>query len=179
MAVRKRDRAIALFFASLFILSSSALAIAVVIDGTQKKEDPGATSQQATSTEEKANMLQGKPLEGFTPVASIPTLDKIDTVPGTGTEVKASDTVTVDYTGAVAATGVVFQSSLDSGQTVSFGLNQVIAGWTQGVPGMKVGGTRRLMIPANLAYGANPPAGSGIPANADLVFDITLHSIGE
>ncbi len=43
---------------------------------------------------------------------------------------------------------------------------------------MKVGGTRRLLIPAAQAYGANPPAGSGIPANADLVFDVTLHKIG-
>lgn len=123
-------------------------------------------------------MLAGTQLKDFTPVASIPELQKIDTTPGTGAEVKPGDTVTVDYTGAVAATGVIFQSSYDSGQAVTFGLDQVIAGWTQGVPGMKVGGTRRLLIPAALAYGANPPAGSGIPANADLVFDITLHNIG-
>jgi len=117
-------------------------------------------------------------LENFTPVASIPTLQKQDTTVGTGAEVKPGDTVTVDYTGAVAATGVIFQSSLDTGQPVSFPLGSVIAGWTDGVPGMKVGGTRRLLIPAAQAYGANPPAGSGIPANADLVFDITLHKIG-
>jgi FKBP-type peptidyl-prolyl cis-trans isomerase len=78
----------------------------------------------------------------------------------------------------VAATGIVFQSSLDGGQPIPFGLDQVIAGWTQGVPGMKVGGKRRLLIPAALAYGANPPQGSGIPANADLVFDIELVKIG-
>jgi FKBP-type peptidyl-prolyl cis-trans isomerase len=91
--------------------------------------------------------------------------------------VKASDTITVDYTGAVAATGIIFQSSLDSGQQATFALKQVIPGWTQGIPGMKVGGTRRLLIPANLAYGANPPSGSGIPANAALVFDVTVHKI--
>ena len=51
-------------------------------------------------------------------------LEKIDTIAGTGQEVKASDTVTVDYTGAVAATGVIFQSSLDSGCRPPFGLNQ-------------------------------------------------------
>jgi FKBP-type peptidyl-prolyl cis-trans isomerase len=106
-------------------------------------------------------------------------LEAADTSPGTGAIVKAGDTVTVDYTGAVASTGIIFQSSKDSGQPVTFPLNQVIAGWSQGIPGMKVGGTRRLLIPANLAYGANPPAGSGIPANADLVFDVTLHSIGK
>ncbi len=121
--------------------------------------------------------LAGTKLAGFTPVASITQLQAIDTAPGTGTTVKAGDTVTVDYTGAVAATGVIFQSSKDTGQTVSFGLSQVIAGWSQGIPGMKVGGTRRLLIPAALAYGAHPPAGSGIPANADLVFDVTLHKV--
>jgi FKBP-type peptidyl-prolyl cis-trans isomerase len=92
--------------------------------------------------------------------------------------VKAGDTVTVDYTGAVAATGVIFQSSKDTGQPVSFSLDGVIKGWTDGLPGMKVGGTRRLIIPAGQAYGANPPAGSGIPANAPLVFDITLYKVG-
>lgn len=178
MAVRKRDRIFALFFAVLFIGSSSALAIAVILDNATRKDD-GATSQQTTTKEgDNTNMLQGTQLSGFTPVASITELQKIDTTPGDGAEVKAGDTVTVDYTGAVAATGVIFQSSLDSGQPVSFPLDGVIKGWTDGVPGMKVNGTRRLLIPAAQAYGANPPGGSGIPANADLVFDITLHKIG-
>ncbi|HTB49185.1 MAG TPA: FKBP-type peptidyl-prolyl cis-trans isomerase, partial [Verrucomicrobiae bacterium] len=84
---------------------------------------------------------------------------------------------TVDYTGAVASTGIIFQSSKDTGQPATLSLSQVIAGWSQGIPGMKVGGTRRLLIPAGLAYGSNPPSGSGIPANADLVFDVTLDKI--
>lgn len=181
---RKRERAFALFGAGLFLLTSSALTIAVVYSlFEQRNKDKATTNSTSTSkTQEKtvdpSAKLAGKPLAGFTPVASIPSLQKIDTTEGTGEAVKASDTVTVDYTGAVASTGVVFQSSKDSGQKVSFGLNQVIKGWTDGVPGMKVGGTRRLLIPAVDAYGANPPAGSGIPANADLVFDITLYKIG-
>lgn len=118
-------------------------------------------------------------MQNFTPLSSIPVLKTQDLVAGTGDTVKAGDTVTVDYTGAVAATGIIFQSSLDSGQPISFSLNGVIQGWTDGIPGMKVGGTRRLLIPAAEAYGANPPAGSGIPANADLVFDVTLHKIGQ
>ncbi len=125
------------------------------------------------------NKLQGTKLADFTPGTPITALQEQDTTPGTGAEVKAGDTVTVDYTGAVAATGVIFQSSKDSGQPVSFPLSGVIAGWSQGIPGMKVGGTRRLLIPASLAYGSNPPSGSGIPANADLVFDVTLHKIGQ
>jgi peptidylprolyl isomerase len=117
-------------------------------------------------------------MQDFTPVDSISELKINDRVPGTGVEVKPGDTVTCHYTGAVAKTGKVFQSSHDFGKPISFPLDGVIAGWTEGVPGMKVGGTRRLLIPAAKAYGANPPSGSGIPADADLVFDIELTSIG-
>ena len=60
-----------------------------------------------------------------------------------------------------------------------FSLSGVIKGWTDGVPGMKVGGIRRLVIPADQAYGATPPEGSGIPANAPLVFDIELVALGQ
>lgn len=183
---RKRDRAFAGFFAALFLITSSAVTIAVIVDAVTKKDDNSSqqnsntAADSNTSKEKKVeNQLAGTQLANFNPVTSIDKLQEIDTTPGTGDEVKAGDTVTVDYTGAVAATGKIFQSSLDTGQPISFGLNQVIAGWSQGVPGMKVGGTRRLLIPANLAYGAQPPAGSGIPANADLVFDITLHKIGK
>ncbi|MDB5176162.1 MAG: putative peptidyl-prolyl cis-trans isomerase [Candidatus Saccharibacteria bacterium] len=186
---RKRDRIFASFFAVLFIISSSALTVTVIYtlvqDSHDKKASNGASSTPAATNTTKdttvnpATQLQGKPLAGFTPVSSITELKAIDTTPGTGAEVKAGDTVTADYTGAVAATGIVFQSSLDSGSPATFPLSQVIAGWSQGVPGMKVGGTRRLLIPANLAYGANPPSGSGIPANADLVFDITLKSVSK
>lgn len=186
---RKRERAFALFGAILFLGTSSALTVAVIVTLIQqhKKPDTGATSKAATTTastspeakkvDNKPAVLQGTKLAGFTPVASITQLQAIDTTPGTGDTVKAGDTVNVDYTGAVAATGIIFQSSLDSGQPVSFGLAQVIKGWTDGIPGMKVGGVRRLLIPAAQAYGANPPQGSGIPANADLVFDVTLHSV--
>lgn len=117
-------------------------------------------------------------LEDFTPVDKIDELQTIDRIEGTGQAAVVSDTVTCHYTGALAKTGVVFQSSRDFGKPISFPLSGVIAGWTEGVPGMKVGGTRRLLIPSTKAYGSNPPYGSGIPADADLVFDIELVSIG-
>ena len=69
-----------------------------------------------------------------------------------------------------------FESSLDSGQQATYGLNQFIQGWTEGLVGMKEGGVRRLVIPAAKAYGENPPS-ADIPANADLVFDVTLHTV--
>jgi FKBP-type peptidyl-prolyl cis-trans isomerase FkpA len=179
---RKRDRAFAAFGAALFLLTSSALTIAVVISIIQQRHQnatsTASTNQSQGKTVDNSKKLQGTQLTNFTPVTSIPQLQEVDIMPGTGAEVKAGDTVTVDYTGAVAATGIIFQSSKDTGQPISFPLSQVIAGWSQGIPGMKVGGTRRLLIPAALAYGANPPSGSNIPANADLVFDVTLHKIG-
>jgi FKBP-type peptidyl-prolyl cis-trans isomerase len=175
---RKRDRAFAAFGAVLFLVTSSALTIAVVVTLVDQHKNSAKSSTANTKASNKVeNQLQGTKLANFTPTDSVPSLQTVDLTPGTGDEVKPGATVTVDYTGAVAATGVIFQSSKDTGQPVSFGLNQVIPGWTQGIPGMKVGGTRRLLIPAELAYGANPPAGSGIPANAPLVFDVTLHSV--
>ena len=182
MATRSQ-RFFALFFALLFLVTSSSVAIAYILANVQSKQNatPSKTSAQSqTNSSQSTNKtkLAGTLMENFTPVSSVTSLQVTDLVPGTGATVAAGDTVTVDYTGAVAATGIIFQSSLDSGQPVTFGLNQVIAGWTQGIPGMKVGGTRRLLIPASLAYGANPPSGSGIPANAALVFDVTVHSIG-
>ncbi|MGH7241063.1 MAG: FKBP-type peptidyl-prolyl cis-trans isomerase [Candidatus Saccharimonadales bacterium] len=116
-------------------------------------------------------------LDDFTPIEQVSELQIIDRVEGTGDAVAAGATVTVDYIGAIAATGHVFQSSKDFGKPITFGLGQVIQGWGDGIPGMKVGGTRRLIIPAEMAYGSRPPYGSGIPADAPLVFDVTLHAI--
>lgn len=170
-------RVIILFIALLFLVTAMVPLLQVWQEQSSKK----AAKQQEAALNEQANKpkLQGTKLTNFTPVASIPELQKVDTVAGKGPAVKAGATVTVDYTGAVAATGVIFQSSKDFGQPASLKLSEVIAGWSQGIPGMQVGGTRRLLIPAALAYGPSPPPGSGIPANADLVFDVTLRSVSK
>lgn len=179
---RPHQRVFALVIAILFFAFSFAASFAVIWqlykDNKEAKTVNNPTSS-TTDTSKTTGKLEGTKLADFTPVSSVDSLQTTDTKVGTGTEVKAGDTVTVDYTGAVAATGVIFQSSLDSGNPVSFSLSGVIKGWTDGIPGMKVGGTRRLLIPADQAYGANPPSGSGIPANAPLVFDVTLQSIGQ
>ncbi len=120
--------------------------------------------------------LEGTKLAGFTPVASVPELQIIDRVEGTGQVVPENATITAHYTGALCSDGTIFQSSHDFGKPVTFGLNQVIAGWTKGVPGMKVGGIRRLIIPSALAYGSARSSAS-IPPNSDLVFDIELVSL--
>ena len=120
--------------------------------------------------------LEGTKLQDFEPRGAVSQLEIIDTVGGTGDAVPVGATITAHYTGALVADGTIFQSSKDFGNPITFGLNQVIKGWTDGVPGMKVGGTRRLVIPAAQAYAASSPA-SNIPANSDLVFDIELTAI--
>ncbi len=140
--------------------------------------NPTPNTPSNTNSMPNTNPPDARLLPNFTPVASVATLQKIDLVVGTGEAVVAGATVSVHYTGAIAATGVIFQSSKDFGdEPITFPLSGVISGWTEGIPGMKIGGTRRLVIPAAKAYGAYPPAGSGIPANADLVFDVELVAI--
>lgn len=95
--------------------------------------------------------------------------------PGTGTvHPKATDTVTVHYHGTLL-NGTVFDSSVDRGEKISFPLNRVIKGWTEGLQHMVVGEKVRFFIPADLAYGNNG-AGS-IPPGSVLIFDVELFKI--
>ena len=104
-----------------------------------------------------------------------------DLVVGTGADAVAGKNVTVHYSGWLydparpESKGKPFDSSRDAGRpfTFSLGAGQVIAGWDQGVQGMKVGGQRRLVIPHHLAYGERG-AGGVIPPRASLVFDVEL-----
>lgn len=108
-------------------------------------------------------------------------LTTIDQEVGSGPEAKAGMDVLVHYTGwvydrnAKEHHGKEFDSSYDAGHPFSFklGAGNVIKGWDQGVVGMRVGGTRTLLIPAALGYGAEG-AGEDIPPNASLVFDVEL-----
>jgi FKBP-type peptidyl-prolyl cis-trans isomerase FkpA len=116
---------------------------------------------------------------------NITSLQIADTKVGTGAEAKKGSDVTVHYTGwlydpkAPDKHGVRFDSSRKSGQPFSFrlGAGQVIQGWDQGVAGMKVGGTRTLIIPSDLAYGSRGTPGGPIPGNATLVFDVELLNV--
>jgi FKBP-type peptidyl-prolyl cis-trans isomerase len=99
------------------------------------------------------------------------------TIQGTGPEIKSGQTAVVDYVGKLPD-GTVFDASARHGQDFEFslGAGQVIKGWDQGVLGMKVGEKRTLTIPPELAYGERGIPGA-IPANATLIFDVTLKGI--
>lgn len=107
----------------------------------------------------------------------IPGLEITDSKEGTGTVVKRGDTVSVHYAGTLQD-GTKFDSSRDRGTPFSFtvGAGQVIKGWDRGVVGMKLGGTRRLVISPDLAYGAAGVPGA-IPPNATLIFEVEALSI--
>ena len=104
-----------------------------------------------------------------------------DTVQGTGAVAQAGQRVTVHYTGWLyqdGQQGAKFDSSKDRGQPFVFplGAGHVIKGWDEGVQGMAVGGTRRLVIPPELGYGARG-AGGVIPPNATLLFEVELLAV--
>ena len=120
--------------------------------------------------------LEGTKLFAYDPVGIVADLKIIDLEKGSGPVVLEGATIKAHYTGALASNGIIFQSSHDFGQPITFSLNEVITGWGQGVPGMQVGGKRRLIIPSSLAYGPRQPA-PNIPPNSDLVFDIELIAI--
>ena len=94
---------------------------------------------------------------------------------GTGKSPSATETVEVHYHGTLID-GTVFDSSVQRGQTISFGLNQVIPGWTEGVQLMKEGAKYRFYIPYNLAYGERG-SGQTIPPYAALIFDVELFKV--
>ncbi len=169
-----------IFLAVLFTVTALGVGVVGFWQATHQPKDNSTSAAKAAkispmppSNEPK---LAGTKLADFTPVLSVDKLDIIDLQVGTGKEAAASSTVTAHYTGALAKDGTIFESSKDSGQPATFPLGQVIKGWQQGVPGMKEGGKRRLIIPASLAYGAtgSPPK---IGPNEPLVFDIELISV--
>ena len=158
---------------ALAVLLTSGLALAAIVRPApaQPPASTPATAQPAA-----------EPAPKSIPVPDGPVLKKIeldggliveDIKIGDGYEVKDGGAVVAHYHGTLKADGKIFDSSFARGEPAAFPLSGVIQGWQKGVPGMKVGGVRRLTVPAAMGYG--PQAmGDSIPANSDLVFVIEL-----
>ena len=150
----------------------AALVLAVACGSSEKK----TTAPTGTPAATAAPTGGGPPPVSGQPTVTASGLQIIDINVGTGAEAQKGQTVSVHYTGWLAD-GTKFDSSLDRGQPLTFvlGGGQLIPGFDEGVVGMKIGGERRLVIPPDLAYGAQgrPPL---IPANATLTFDVQLVS---
>jgi FKBP-type peptidyl-prolyl cis-trans isomerase len=165
---------------------AAVLCIVPALSGCGDDDDTAAT----TTTGTPGDGVTGNPIDTQTPEAQAveergePTIEPvegpydelqvIDEVEGTGDEVPPGGAVTAHYVGALAETGEVFDKSWGPRGPATFTLDQVIPGWTEGLVGMKAGGRRMLVIPPEMAYGSNPPSGSGIPPDSALVFIVDL-----
>ncbi|KQQ95636.1 FKBP-type peptidyl-prolyl cis-trans isomerase [Leifsonia sp. YIM 134122] len=119
--------------------------------------------------------LNSKPEVDFPEGPAPETLVIEDIVVGDGAEAQASSTVDVHYLGVEYESGDEFDSSWSRGESINFPLNRLIAGWQEGIPGMKVGGRRKLVVPPHQAYG---PAGGGHQLSGKtLVFIIDLKGV--
>lgn len=162
------------------LIISLCVALALVVAGCGSDDDTSSTqaSTEATATEQSGGdtNLNAKPEVTVPDTPAPKQLETVDIVEGDGAEAKAGDQVTVQYVGVGYDSKEEFDSSWSRGEPATFGLDEVIAGWGEGIPGMKVGGRRELTIPANLAYGptGSPPA---IGPNEPLIFVVDLVAV--
>jgi FKBP-type peptidyl-prolyl cis-trans isomerase FkpA len=146
-----------------FLVLVSALALALSGCSSNSSADPGAGFTPTNLTPPRGNFTQ------------------VDLVVGSGATANTGNRITVGYSGFLydpaQADNKGRQFDSNTAFTFTLGAGQVIKGWDQGIVGMRVGGQRRLVIPPELAYG-NQAVGATIPANATLVFDVRLISVG-
>jgi FKBP-type peptidyl-prolyl cis-trans isomerase len=168
----------------LAILSAVALAAVLAAcggstaPGVQLAPSSGATQASVPTTPTPPPQLSTKPTVAVPKGPAPSKLVVKDLIPGTGQTAQAGQTVTVNYVGVLYSNGKEFDSSWKRNQPFNTALTagSVIPGWVKGIPGMKVGGRRELIIPASLAYGkaGSPPT---IPPNSPLVFVVDLLSV--
>jgi len=162
-----RDRATRvtiLVAVAAFLIGSVGIYLFVLFekDSTQPSQTAQTTQQTTKELPVDQSMIVTDP---------ITELKTEDTQEGTGAEATAGATVKVNYKGAIAKDGKIFDQS---SKPIELSLSQVIDGWKEGIPGMKVGGKRKLLIPAAKAYGAQGTPDGSIPPNSDLVFEVEL-----
>jgi FKBP-type peptidyl-prolyl cis-trans isomerase len=146
--------------------------------GIETAPSGGAAQAPVSTTPKIPAALSTKPVVTVPKSCSSKQLQTKDLITGNGQQAQQGRTVTVNYVGVLCKTGKEFDSSWKRNQpfTTSLATGSVIPGWVQGIPGMRVGGRRELIIPANLAYGkaGSPPT---IPPNSPLVFVVDLISV--
>lgn len=140
---------------------------------TVEEEYPAAPSKEESAAQVMAPYL--KEAQDSTLQTTESGLKYVVLKEGTGKSPNATDMVEVHYTGKLLD-GTVFDSSVERGETATFPLNRVIAGWTEGLQLMKEGGKTVFYIPSRLAYGEQGAPGA-IPPNADLIFEVELISV--
>jgi len=178
MANSNGQRVAAFMLALLFLLTTIGAAGYVIYELNSEEaglvnDVPGDNAANNQEEPVQDNSLVGTIIDDFDGPVEVPEL-RFDTLTeGDGEEVKSGATVTINYTGALASDGTIFDSSVGRGEPATFPLDNLIVGWQEGIPGMKVGETRRLFIPADKGYG-EAGSGANIPPNSDLIFDIEL-----
>ncbi len=156
-------------------------------NGTSPSQEASASATQASPVEFVTTNLTAKDVKvnGLGPDMTVTfpfpsqasALSSEDIKVGKGKEATATSDVTVNYYLASALTGEKKESSFDSDQAAPLNLTQVIQGWAEGVPGMKAGGERILVVPGDLAYGPDAIPQRGIEANETLVFVVQMVSV--
>ncbi|HEY2160812.1 MAG TPA: FKBP-type peptidyl-prolyl cis-trans isomerase [Solirubrobacteraceae bacterium] len=173
--MRKRVLAIS---GALALAAGAAACGSSTAPGVQQAPSSGATAAPVATTPKPPPQLSTKPTVTVPKDCSNKQLVTKDLIPGTGQAAAAGQTVTVNYVGVLCQTGKEFDSSWKRNHPFTTPLTPggVIPGWVKGIPGMKVGGRRELIIPASLAYGktGSPPT---IPPNSPLVFVVDLLSV--
>lgn len=165
----------------LMIVACAALLVAGCGDDDSSNDSAGSTDSAAAEAPESSGDASDRSKPEVTVPSGAPPkqLEVTDLIEGTGPEAKSGDEVTVQYVGVNYKNGKEFDASWNGAGPFSFplGAGEVIAGWDQGVEGMKVGGQRELIIPPELAYGETgyPPS---IAPNETLVFVIDLVEVG-
>jgi len=169
---RIRERVFAGFGAFLFLASACGLTIFVIMQPNSNNTSSTTSSQHTCSNSQTGPTLDVP--EAYKPTEPVTALQATDLTAGSGVAAKDGDCLVMKYYGTLASNGTKFDE--DFTDTTAFGFTlgqgQVIQGWDKGLVGMKVGGTRRLLIPAAQAYGDQ--AQGSIPANSDLVFVVKL-----
>jgi FKBP-type peptidyl-prolyl cis-trans isomerase len=170
---RLRERIFAGAGAVLFLGSASVVTVLAIAQSSGKDNTANTQNSQQTCSDNQAEQTLPVP-DAYTPTEPVTQLQTTDLEQGSGPAAKDGDCLVVKYYGTLASNGTKFDENFTDTTAFAFtlGKGQVITGWDQGLVGLKAGGTRRLVIPAAMAYGDQ--AQGSIPANSDLVFVVKL-----